>query len=247
MDTRPFEDLGLTKGEIKVYLALLELGLSTTGNIVKKSGVSTSKVYKILDKLIEKGLVSYVLKRKAKHFKAAEPAKILDYVERKERALEDNKKEIANLLPSLKQIQDLAEIEQQAVIYEGMEGLKTAFDDILNTLKKGDVQLAFGAGSQEKNILRFFHHFHLKREKQGIKARIIFNRKVKGTFASQENSPSVEARYIEQTTPAAINIYADSVIIALLTKKPVVFLIKSKEVSDSFRSYFDVMWKIAKK
>jgi len=249
MNTRIFEDIGLTKGETKVYLALLELGLSTTGNIVKKSQVSTSKVYKILDKLTEKGLVSYILKKKAKHFKAANPSKVIDYIDRKEKSLENKKQEITKLLPSLQELQKLSSIEQEATIYEGLEGLKTAFDDVLNTLEKGDTHLVFGAGSgeNEKRYTRFFHLFHKKRERKGIKAKIIFNTEVKGKFKSQENSKLVQAKYLDETTPAAISIYSNKLIIALLTEKPVIFLIKSKETADSFRKFFDTMWKIAKK
>jgi sugar-specific transcriptional regulator TrmB len=42
------ERIGLTIGEAKIYLALLDLAQSTTGPIVEESGVSTSKIYKIL-------------------------------------------------------------------------------------------------------------------------------------------------------------------------------------------------------
>lgn len=248
METRVLEDIGLTKGETKVYLALLDLGQSTTGDIVKKSGVSTSKVYKILDKLIEKGLASYILKRKVKHFKVADPSKILDYLEEKERTLESRKKEITELLPALKIKQKLAAIEQEAEIYEGMEGLRTVFDDIINTLEKNDTQLVFGAGAgaQENRYLSFFHLFHKRRERKGIKAKIIFNEDVRGKFKSQEESPLVKVKYLPQTTPAAINIYGNKTIIALLTEKPIAIVIKSKEITNSFRSYFEIMWQIAK-
>jgi len=38
MDVSILEDLGLTQAEIKVYLALLELGSSSAGRILEKSG-----------------------------------------------------------------------------------------------------------------------------------------------------------------------------------------------------------------
>ena len=39
MDTKILEDLGFTNAEIKVYLALLELGSATAGPIIEKSGL----------------------------------------------------------------------------------------------------------------------------------------------------------------------------------------------------------------
>ena len=56
------EELGLTKGEIKVYLTLLKLGETTTGKIVEEAGISSGKIYEILEKLIRKGLASFIIK-----------------------------------------------------------------------------------------------------------------------------------------------------------------------------------------
>ena len=66
MEFNALKDAGLTDGEAKVYLALLELGSSTTGPIIHKSKIAKSIVYQILEKLMQKGLVSYVTKEKTK-------------------------------------------------------------------------------------------------------------------------------------------------------------------------------------
>ena len=50
------EQIGFTKSEIKIYLALLKLGSSTTGPIITESKTANSKIYEVLEKLIEKGL-----------------------------------------------------------------------------------------------------------------------------------------------------------------------------------------------
>ena len=85
-EERLLEGLGLTKGEIKVYFALLEIGSSTTGEVIKKAKVSRSKVYEMLDRLIDRGLVSFVIRENTKYFEAADPDHILHYV-RRERSL----------------------------------------------------------------------------------------------------------------------------------------------------------------
>ena len=59
MDTKPLEEIGFTNGESKVYMALLDLGPSTTGQIIKLAEVSRSKVYEMLEKLIKEGVVSF--------------------------------------------------------------------------------------------------------------------------------------------------------------------------------------------
>ena len=56
MEDTILQDAGLTKGETKVYLALLTMNESTVGPIAKKASVSLSKIYEILNNLAKKGL-----------------------------------------------------------------------------------------------------------------------------------------------------------------------------------------------
>lgn len=85
MDTKLLEELGLSKGEIKVYLTLLKLGETTTGKIIEEAQISGGKIYLILDKLIKKGLASFSIKEKTKYFSAASPNRILDYLHEKKK------------------------------------------------------------------------------------------------------------------------------------------------------------------
>jgi len=80
MDTKIFQEIGLTEGETKVYLALLKLGETTKGSLAKEANVSSSKVYELVDKLEKKGLAGHIIKGKIKHFVAMEPKRILDYM-----------------------------------------------------------------------------------------------------------------------------------------------------------------------
>src|SRR3989344_6062924 len=80
MDNRLFEDIGFSKGEVKVYFALLDLGESTIGPLSKKAEITAAKVYPILEKLIKKGLVSFIIKSDTKYFSPANPKRILEYL-----------------------------------------------------------------------------------------------------------------------------------------------------------------------
>ena len=69
-DKTVLEGLGMTNSQIKVYLALLEIGEVKTGDIIKKSGLQSSVVYYSLTQLIEIGLATFILKGKIKYFSA---------------------------------------------------------------------------------------------------------------------------------------------------------------------------------
>src|SRR3990167_7985859 len=94
MDTTILEDIGLTNAEIKTYLALLELGTATAGPIIEKSGLQSSVVHMTLNKLIDKGFVSFVREGKRNFYQASNPKNIVEYIEEKKERFE-------RLLPEL--------------------------------------------------------------------------------------------------------------------------------------------------
>src|SRR3989338_2488389 len=101
MNTQVLRELGLTDGEVKVYLALVGLGESTSGPIVEQSGVSVSKVYILLDRLAKKGLVSHVVKEKTKYFRAADPERLRTYLREKQEKLVEEEQELDVLVRAL--------------------------------------------------------------------------------------------------------------------------------------------------
>lgn len=248
------ESIGMTKSEGKVYLALLDLGTSTVGPIVKKSGVAYSKVYILLDKLIEKGLVTYITKDKTKHFTASEPKKLSEYFERIRTATEANKKQLDALIPKLEAKKHLFHDEEIAEVYEGYEGLKAIYDDSLSRLGKGDEVIVLGASSgkysDEKKYADFFQRINSIRLKKGIKYRIIYNESLRNSAAAKiwQKSKFTEVRFLLDETQGSVNIQGDRILIIYWTADgPKIFTVKSRIVTDSFRKYFEALWSIAKK
>src|SRR3989344_3389131 len=101
MDVKLLEEIGLTEGEVKVYFALLRLGLTKTGALAAKAGVSSSKVYKILGRLELKGLAGHVVKGKITYYRAMQPERILDYLDDKQKALEEKRRQVEAILPEI--------------------------------------------------------------------------------------------------------------------------------------------------
>src|SRR3989338_3089372 len=163
MNKEILEEIGLTRSEINVYLALLELGSSSTGRIVDKSRASSSKIYEILDKLMQKGLASFIIKSGVKYFEAAPPKRILDYIDEKEKSILSQKNELQKIIPELELKRKLSEFKSEATIYKGIKGLETAFYSGLDTLKTGDEVLAFAIPSRTPEVNRFFIRFAKER------------------------------------------------------------------------------------
>ncbi|MDP1695183.1 MAG: helix-turn-helix domain-containing protein [Candidatus Woesearchaeota archaeon] len=253
------QQAGLTEGEAKVYLALLKLGSSTSGPIIEESGVANSIVYRILNSLIEKGLASYIVKEKTKYFKAADPKKIIDFIEQKKELLDENKKSIESMLPQLLAMSSQID-ETNVQIFEGFNGFLSAWELCYTKLKKGDEYHSFGVYPlQEERFHLFWKRDHKRREKMGFKGKILFNQGTdKETLINRNNYRGCEARYmpINIKTPAWFVVYKDITNISLqtrtfdkhgiITKKPLSIVILNQEIADTFEAYFQNLWKKSK-
>ena len=185
MEEKVLYQLGLTKSEVKVYITLLELGSSTTGPIMDKAKVSSSKIYGTLGRLIEKGLVSFIIKSKTKYYRASSPESLLDYVNEKEDEIRNQKQQVKNMIPELKLKQKLLENKQEAQIYMGWKGLMNAFNFILEDLKNGDEYIAFSQAQREeasKEVKLFFIQYQRKREEKKLKVKLIAHKSQKNVF-----------------------------------------------------------------
>ena len=119
MQIELLEEIGLTKSEIKTYYALLELGSTTTGKLVDKAGVASSKIYEILDKLIDKGLANFIIKGGTKYFEASSPERIIDYIDERQAQITKQKDELKKILPELELKRQLSKYKSEAKIYKG--------------------------------------------------------------------------------------------------------------------------------
>lgn len=249
MNTLALKNIGLTESEIRVYLALLKLGETTTGPIVNEAKVTRSKIYDILERLKNKGLVSHITKESTKYFSSADPYNIIKLLDSREREIEKQKKSINEILPQLEKQFEKATENKIAEIFIGIKGMQNAFNMLIKEFSQDEQYYAFGAGKGEniEEIKLFFDRLHKEKVKKRVRSKIIFNTSSRGLFKSQEKSKLNEIRYLIESTPTAINLYKNYTIMAILTKEPITFFIHNKEVSNSFKEYFNVMWEIAKR
>ena len=247
MDTRALESIGLAKSEIKVYLSLLELGASSTGPIVKHSRTADSKIYAVLQKLALKGLVGSFLKEGVRYYKAASPSTIMDYLEEKKKRVEEEESAISKVLPSLLMMEKSKSEEHEASVFTGSRGIKTGFQDIVNSLEKGEEVHIMGVYKFGEHFLRAAQNFHKNRAAKGIKAKMLFNSSAKEVAKALGQYKPIETRFMpnDMFTPAIFLIYKDKIIINL-GDEFTMFMIKSSSAAKAFDSYFQSMWAASK-
>jgi len=246
MKTGFLEDIGLTKGEIKVYLSLLSLGQTTSGPVITESGISSSKVYEILEKLIQKGLVSFVTKNKTKYFQPTSPHKLRDYLSYKEKNIKTQEKELEEHLPMLMAKYKQQRIPQNTEIFLGAQGIKTMLWDLIEDAKRGEEYLFIGGSGEayEKAVTQIYYKYARYRHEKGLKVRGLGHISYKKLLS---RTPHSTLRYVEFPTPSNIAIYKNHVDIISWSESPIGILITSEHVAAQFRKFFESVWKVAKK
>jgi sugar-specific transcriptional regulator TrmB len=234
---------GLTENESKVYLALVELGEDTATPIKNKTDLHTSRVYEALNSLIEKGLVSYFMKNNVKQFKAQNPDVMFDI-------LDDKREQLLNVIPQIKALSSQKKSSYSVSLYEGYKAFKQLYDHLLFKLTSKDELLVLGAQQESQHFLgvTFFKQYTQRRIQKKIKMRLLFNHDAIETAKSYSNLSYTKVKILPKgvIVPTAMDIYPDKVSILLLRDKPLVFHIDCKEVSDSYKAYFEFLWDSAK-
>jgi len=229
-------EAGLTENEAKMYLALLELGPSNAGLISRKAGMHRRVVYDTAYMLIKKGLVGYILRNNVRLFQAVNP-------ERLKEIIDERGKRIEEILPNMLALYGKTKEKEETNFYKGKNGLKTVFED---QLSENSEILILGANHLAYDMLQFyFHWFDKKRLEKKLKARIIFTKK-----EGVPKIPYTEIRFLPEkySSPLAVNIYGEKVALILWSKtNPFAVVIKNKEMSDGYKKYFELLWKLAKK
>ena len=191
--------------------------------------------------------MSYVFRENRKYFEPTDPKNVLETIKNQEDAIEKKKEQIEKHLPELSRLFEESKEELEANIFKGISGLKSVFNDITKSLKRGDEYLAFGVPEHAQIFWGYFEEFNKRLQKNKIKSKIIFDERATQNIESCKKSGyDVRTLSKEFMSPAEINIYKDKVAIVLWHKSPLAILIRGKEIAHSFKQYFNLLWKLAK-
>ncbi|MBN2459941.1 hypothetical protein JXB28_06675 [Candidatus Woesearchaeota archaeon] len=235
------EKLGLTENEATVYLALLDTGLTTAGSIIKKTKYHRNIVYFNLDRLIEKGLATFVMIKNIKHFQAAEADELTNYIEKQRQELEAKERLLKQVIPELEARRKITRQQEEATVYKGLKGVKNVLEDI--TRSKTEL-LLFATGWGAKQTLgSYYNQWHLKLKENNITGRALVSKKAKIT----EKLP-YKVRYLDEEfiQPTTICVFEDKVLNIIWENEPLAVLITSEKNAESYRAYFEILWKKAK-
>lgn len=240
-------ELGFTKNEATVYLALLELGITQAGPLVKKTKLHRMLVYNALERFVDDGYASVVRKKNIQLFQATDPSIILDKIQKKQSLAQ-------NLVIDLRKLQ---QAQPQAVTVRtliGREGFVTNMKDIVESAshqKDNTMRIIGGAHDTEfyDVIGDWYKKYKVMIEKYGTRKLLVAPSAHSASFKkyfAKENNTELRTLSGGLNTPLYTRITEEMVSFEMYKPEILVIQIRNSTIAKNYLDSFELLWKASK-
>ena len=221
------EKIGLTKKESRVYLFLLEYQEAKAGTICSKLNIPNSHIYQILEKLLNKGIISYKIINNIKIFNPADPESLFTIFIEKERELKKEKEELKEFISNLKKIEIKEKKQNNFKYFEGIRGVKSMFTEFVTSFKKNsEIYIASTPIAYEKWNPFLLDLFHPPRIKKNVHQQLIVPIELKKHGIEREVFKPIEIRYTNIKMETEFGVAGEYTYFLSYGEKPYALLIK---------------------
>jgi sugar-specific transcriptional regulator TrmB len=243
LDRKMLLELGLTNPQAKAYITLVQSGRTTPPELAERIKESRSNTYKVLDTLVDIGLVVRHEDNKKLQYSAANPIALENFaLQARNRALAEEQK-IKSAMPALFNF-FFTHNEQPGIrFFQGKEGLNQVFNDIIRTGK--DEYFIRSPSDVEFYESDFFTKFRKRQSNAGIKTYAITP-----DVPSANHNPAIDIAnnfnrtWIPKESYSAKvewKAYGDKVAVISYGEVAVAMIIDSPQIAESFRQIFHLI------
>jgi len=242
--------LGLNEKEVRAYLTLLK-GPLFASELAGQCALSRPNAYDVLKKLQAKGLAHQLSAAHGKKFKASSAAEVKELIAEKQTELELLGQEINKILPNLYALEGTSvEPFPKLEFFQGQEGIRKMINRTL-TAKNKVVRGALSVKNWVDLLGKEFTIDYVRRRvEKGIKSQTL--RCKKGELDEAIYNQHADQNRVVRYAPKSINLDATVILfddyIGFMTtqKESIGILIQSRDLSSTFSSWFDFIWREAK-
>jgi sugar-specific transcriptional regulator TrmB len=237
-------ELGHTKNAATVYAALLDTGRVTVTKLQEATGFHPQIIYNAIEELQKEGLASFVYERGRRYFQAASPQVLADIQQERLTKLEE-------VLPSLL-LKHEKHNQQSVFVYSGNADFQKARERVIRSIPRGGYYYIINnAGKKFKQAMEgTYSEQERLRIKRGVHKKVLdfkdsFEESGRPTGEVEELS---EYRYLGNVEGGPTStLFGGSYLRINIWSEPVLtILIENKELVESYKRYFDVLWEQGK-
>lgn len=245
--------LGINAEMTKIYLALLETGSITAGDLAKRLGMPRPSLYGHLEKLHGVGMVAQSVNASGvKTFTAEPPEKISLLFNQKIEYLNDAREHYSNAVTSLQQQFPTTLLRPKFQLFEGEEGVRHVLKDMLLYRNMQTSALWPMATMLKALSPEFFRYFNKERIRNALYTRALWPSNQVVNVAEHPYLGIGKAFQREiRIAPKAIDfsmgywIYGNKAAFISSQKEQFGFIIESAELVAMLLAQFNVLWEIS--
>jgi sugar-specific transcriptional regulator TrmB len=232
--------IGLKDKKAEVYLACLETGGATAYLIAKKVGLKRPTTYDIINQLMKEGLVYKTMHGNVTHYSPADPGKLLQ-------SIQDKEKKVRSIMDDLQNLYNSPKSKPFIRYFEDKEGIKEMYEDSLRSLKKGDEILGYVGEDVARYLPEYADDYVRRRVEKGIRFRGIYKSDPRILPYMEKNVEQLrQAKILEEKyfpVDNETNIYKNKIAIASYGTEMFGMIIESEEIARSQKAIFELAWK----
>lgn len=237
--TKGLHAFGLDEKDVKVYLAGLELGSATVLDLSRRTELPRTTLYPILERLCRRG-VFRLGKDRTHTVYTAEPPETL------QRLMNEWQAAFVKSFPLLETLRESAPQGAGVTIYEGTDGFKRLWKQLLRSGVKEYRLITTGVG-----LLDYVKEPYLvkqiisERLERGIKSsQLIPSGRAAQKIVEKDPEELRESRFLPEgtTLPATVIIFADFVAFITTRRENTMILLTSGDIAATYKTLFDLIW-----
>ena len=238
--------LGLEDKEVQIYLACLAQSAPTPTLIAKLTGLKRATVYFYLERLKEKGLIEWEVRKARKHISPIPPHKGLkQYIAKKKDEVKRSENLVEQLLTQIEKTPQ-ENSDSKVYHYEGAEGIRFAIEKLFSSRKAiywiGSMETFIAAVGEEG----WYKMFTERRLEEGTTTYGITDRRIlQYPRFSEMKEAKRSFRFFKENfdMPTLLGIFGDSICLFSLEKsKAQVVLIENALMAETLKFLFSSLW-----
>ncbi len=236
------KECGLSASKSQVYLAALQVGTGTAQDIAAKAGIPRTTAHEILQQLKNAGLVNFTTKGRTLFFTAEKPTKI-------QTMLRDRERKIVSVMPELLSLYKTQGARPSVRVYEGLEGVKTVFEDTLTTSTKKLYGILSMADLYDVPGKDYMKDYVNRRVAAGIVLNVVRSEEKEAEETwSTSTTEHRELRYAPRSFifPMTVYLYDNKVAIVSTQKETFGMIMESQDFYATLKNFFDIMWQVSR-
>jgi len=239
------QQYGFSEKESQIYLVLLELGSSIASSLGRRTGINRSTTYSILEDLKRRGIVTEIIRNEVKYYSAISPDQLFKKWEEKYEFLKSE-------LPSLLAITNKFNNRTRTQFFEGLEGLKQIFEEVLAAgSEMKEPYLTFvGADHMDPKVEKYiYEEFIPRRLKVKTQTKAIMSKndaKYLKYHEKKHNTVIVEKPLFKLGNEIVVFGKNKIAVLMYSTGEMSGLIIESQTLHDALRSVFELIWEVYK-